>query len=229
MTSVENRYESSAAWQAVDQYFEETLVREDTALVEARLSTAQSTMPNAEVAPNQGALLALMCRMVGAHRVLEFGTLTGYSTLWFASAVGEQGHVTTLELDQHNADIAMVNLERAGVADRVDVVVGPAGDSAARLIDNGTEPYDLVFIDADKPSNPQYLDAALRLTGPGAVIIIDNVVRDGAVVDAGSDDARVQGVRAVTDMIAAHPDLDATALQTVGLKGWDGLIIARRA
>jgi predicted O-methyltransferase YrrM len=118
--------------------------------------------------------------------------------------------------------------DRAGVADRVDVVVGPAAESAQRLVDGGIEPFDLVFIDADKPSNPVYLDAALRLTGPGAVIVVDNVVRDGAVVDADSDDPRVQGVRRLVDAVAANPSLEATALQTVGVKGWDGLIVVRR-
>ncbi|MEU4014164.1 O-methyltransferase [Microbacterium sp. NPDC028030] len=225
---LENRYASAPAWRSVDSYFAAALVDEDAALVEARESGARTTMPNAEVAANQGALIGLLAQISGARRVLEFGTLAGYSTVWLARAVGVGGHVVTFELEEQNAAIARENLERAGVADRVDVVVGPAADSAQRLIDQQVEPFDLVFIDADKPSNPIYLAAALELTTPGAVIVIDNVVRDGAVADANSSDPRVQGVRAVIDAIAANPDLDATALQTVGEKGWDGLIIVHR-
>jgi len=223
-----NRYASAPAWRAVDEYFAAALVDEDGALVAARESGARTTMPNAEVAANQGSLLGLLAQIGGARRVLEFGTLAGYSTVWFARAVGDGGRVVTFELDEQNAAVARENLARAGVADRVDVVVGPAASSAQTLIDHGAEPFDFVFIDADKPSNPVYLAAALELTGAGAVIVIDNVVRDGAVVDENSEDPRVQGVRAVVDAIAANPELDATALQTVGEKGWDGLIIARR-
>ncbi|GAA1727663.1 O-methyltransferase [Brachybacterium phenoliresistens] len=223
-----NRYASAPAWRAVDAYFTHELVGEDEALVAARESGARTTMPNAEVAANQGALLGLLIGIAGARRVLEFGTLAGYSTIWCARAVGAQGRVTTLELEPQNAHVALENLERAGVADRVEVRIGPAAESAQHLIEEGAEPYDLVFIDADKPGNPAYLAAALRLTGPGAVIVIDNVVRDGAVVDAASEDPRVQGVRQVVQDIAEHPELEATALQTVGVKGWDGLLIARR-
>ncbi|RZU60961.1 O-methyltransferase [Zhihengliuella halotolerans] len=223
-----NRYASAQAWRDVDAYFTAELVNEDSALVTARESGARTTMPNAEVAANQGALLGLITQIAGAKRVLEFGTLAGYSTVWFARAVGNGGRVVTFELEEQNALIARENLDRAGIGDRVEVVVGSAAESAASLIDADAEPFDLVFIDADKPSNPKYLAAALALTRPGAVIIIDNVVRDGAVVQADSDDPRVQGVRTVAQDIAAHPDLDATAIQTVGEKGWDGLIIARR-
>lgn len=223
-----NRYASASAWRAVDGYFTAALVDEDAALVEARESGARTTMPNAEVAANQGALLGLLAQIGGARRVLEFGTLAGYSTVWFARAVGHRGRVVTFELEEQNATVARGNLERAGVGDRVDVIVGPAAASAQSLIDDEVEPFDFVFIDADKPSNPTYLAAALKLTGPGAVIVIDNVVRDGAVADENSEDPRVQGVRAVVDAIASNPELDATALQTVGEKGWDGLIIARR-
>lgn len=222
-------YESEQAWRDVDAYFVRTLTAEDEALVAARESGRETSMPNAEVAPNQGKLLALLCQMIGARRVLEFGTLAGYSTIWMARAVGESGQVTTLEFDEDNIAIARANLERAGVHDRVEVVVGPAADSAQRLIDEGAEPYDLVFIDADKPSNPQYLKASLALTHPGSVIVIDNVVRNGAVTDPGSADPRVQGVRAVLTDIAGDRRLEATALQTVGSKGWDGFTLIRRS
>lgn len=223
-----HRYESAEAWREVDDYFVSVLTPEDAALIAARESGVDTTMPNAEVAPNQGALLGLLTQMAGARRVLEFGTLAGYSTIWFARAVGSEGRVVTLELEEENARVARANFERAGLADRIEVLVGPAAQSAQQLIDAESEPFDLVFIDADKPSNPAYLDAALRLTGHGAVIIIDNVVRDGAVARPDSDDPRVQGVRTVAHDIADHPELDATAIQTVGIKGWDGLIIARR-
>ncbi|GAB2602759.1 O-methyltransferase [Pseudactinotalea suaedae] len=223
-----NRYESASAWREVDSYFVDALDLEDEALVAARESGSRTTMPNAEVAANQGALLAMLVQIAGARRVLELGTLAGYSTIWFARAVGEGGHVVSLELEPRNAEIAAQNLERAGVSERVEILVGPAADSAQQLVEAGVEPFDLVFIDADKPSNPRYLAAALALTRAGAVIVVDNVVRDGAVVRADSGDARVEGVRAVVEDIANHPDLDATALQTVGLKGWDGFLIARR-
>ncbi|MFI7497742.1 O-methyltransferase [Streptomyces sp. NPDC049687] len=221
-------YESESAWRDVDAYFVDTLVPEDQALVEARESGRGSSMPQAEVAANQGKLLALLCGMVGARRVLEFGTLVGYSTVWLARAVGDAGHVTSLELEENNAAVARGNLERAGVAGRVDVVVGSAAESAWRLVEEGVEPYDFVFIDADKPSNPEYLKASLALTRAGSVIVIDNVVRNGAVVDPDSADARVQGVRAVLADIARDSRLEATALQTVGSKGWDGFTVVRR-
>lgn len=223
-----NRYASDPAWRAVDDYFTESLVTEDAALVAARESGAATTMPNAELAATQGALLGLLVQIAGARRVLEFGTLAGYSTIWLARAAGQTGQVVTLELEEANAAVARTNFERAGVADRIEVIVGPAAESAKQLIEADVEPFDFVFIDADKPSNPIYLDAALRLTRPGAVIVIDNVVRDGSVVEPDSEDPRVQGVRAVVSAIAANPSLDATAIQTVGIKGWDGLIILQR-
>ncbi len=216
------------SWAEVDDYLASTLVAEDEALVRARESAAATTMPDAAVAPSQGAFLALLARIAGARRVLEFGTLAGYSTIWLARAVDEQGHVVTLELEERNAAVARQNLVRAGVADRVEIKVGAAVDTARALVEAGVEPFDLVFIDADKPSNPLYLAAALELTRPGAVIVVDNVVRDGAVVDAESGDPRVHGVRAVLDAVAANPQLEATALQTVGIKGWDGMLVVRR-
>lgn len=223
----ENRSPAARRWREVDEYFD-ALVHEDDALVKTRASGADTTMPHAEIAPNQGALLGLLAQFVGAQRVLEFGTLAGYSTIWLARAVGDEGRVVTLEREEQNAAVARANFERANVADRIDILIGAAADSAQHLIDDAVEPFDLVFVDADKPSNPVYLRHAVELTRPGSVIVIDNVVRDGAVIDAGSSDPRVQGVRQVTADIAAHPLLDATALQTVGVKGWDGVIVARR-
>ena len=216
-------YASLDQWRAVDDYFVSTLVDEDDALAQARSDSRDAGLPDHEVAPNQGALLSLLARLSGARRVLEIGTLGGYSTIWLARAAG---HVTTLEVDPACAKVALANLDRAGVADRVTLVVAPAADSLAALIEQGAEPYDLVFIDADKPNNPRYLAAALRLTRPGSLIVADNVVRDGAVADPDSADDRVRGVRAFLDMVAADPRLEATALQTVGSKGWDGFALA---
>lgn len=228
-TPPESRHSSAPAWRAVDQYFTDALITEDGALVAARESCSRTTMPNAAVAANQGALLGLLVQATGARRVLEFGTLAGYSTIWLARAAGESGHVVTLELDNSNAEIARENFSHAGVAGLVDVLVGPAAESARRLIDTDASPFDFVFIDADKPSNPIYLDLALRLTRSGALILIDNVVRDGTVIETENDDPRVRGVRDVVAAIAGNPLVDATAIQTVGVKGWDGLIIARKA
>jgi predicted O-methyltransferase YrrM len=209
-------------WNAVDHYLADTLTSEDEALRDARRATGEATMPGAEVTPTQGAFLGLLARISGARRILEIGTLTGYSTIWLARAAE---HVTTLELDPGNAEIARRHLEAAGVADRVDLLVGPAVESLATL----TGPFDLIFIDADKPSNPSYLREALRLSRPGTVIVADNVVRDGEVTDPQSRDPRVTGVRRFLEMVAADPRLEATALQTVGSKGWDGFALIRVA
>jgi predicted O-methyltransferase YrrM len=221
-------YESENAWRDVDASFADTLLSEDQALAAARESDHRTTMPRAEVAPSQGKLLAMLCQIAGAVRVREFGTLAGYSTIWLARAVGEHGHVTSLELEEQNAAVARANLARAGVADRVDVVVGSATRSARRLIEQGTQPFDFVFIDADKPGNPEYLRASLALSGPGSVIVIDNVVRNGAVTDSESTDDRVRGVRTVLAEIVDDARPEATAIQTVGCKGWDGFTIVRR-
>ncbi|VTR77121.1 Putative O-methyltransferase/MSMEI_4947 [Cellulomonas hominis] len=213
-------------WGEVDDYLVTTVVHEDEVLAAARAAGRAAGLPAIEVAPNQAALLALLCRMSGARRVLELGTLAGYSTLWFARAVGEEGHVTTCEIDPAHAAVARANFERAGVADRVRLVEGPAADSLQALADAGEEPFDLVFIDADKPGNPRYLEAAVALSHPGTVIVVDNVVRRGGVADAASQDPAVLGSRAVLEAIGRNPRLTATALQTVGSKGWDGFALA---
>jgi len=219
-------YSSKASWRDVDDYFVGTLVAEDEALQGARSSGAKTSMPQAEVAANQGKLLYLIAKMTGARRVLEFGTLAGYSTIWLARAVGPSGHVTTLEADAGNGAIAQINLEAAGVAGWVDLVIGAASEATTTLIREQVEPFDLFFIDADKPSNPEYLRASLELARPGSIIIGDNVVRDGEVADPASADDRVTGVRTFLEAIADHPRLEGTAIQTVGTKGWDGFAIA---
>lgn len=214
------------AWHDVDRYFIDQLVSEDDALIAARESSEFTALPFADVSPTQGALLSVIARLSGARRVLEFGTLAGYSAIWLARAIGPHGRLITLEIDEPTAAIARDNLDRAGVGDRVDIIVGPALESVRHLAESGAEPFDLVFIDADKPNNPHYLDAALQLSRPGTVIIADNVVRGGSVTDDDSDDPRVRGTRALIERMGADPRLHATALQTVGLKGWDGFAIA---
>lgn len=215
------------SWGEVDDYLAGELVAEDEALAAARELGRERGLPTIEVAPNQGAFLALVAQMVRARRVLELGTLAGYSTIWLARAVGPEGRVTTVELDPRHAEVARENLDRAGVGERVEIAVGPALDVLAGLVEAGPEPYDLVFIDADKVNMAAYLELALRLTRSGSVVVGDNVVRRGGVVDPSSDDPSVRGARAFLRALGSDPRLDATALQTVGSKGWDGFAIAR--
>jgi predicted O-methyltransferase YrrM len=171
-------------------------------------------------------LLHLLARAAGARRILEIGTLGGYSTIWLARALPEQGRVVTLEIDPHHAEVARANLDRAGIGARVEIRVGPALDTLAALQAAGDVPFDLVFIDADKQNNANYVQAAIGLARPGALIIVDNVVREGRVLEAESGDPMVQGTRRLFDMLADEPRLDATAIQTVGVKKWDGLVVA---
>ncbi|MFJ9521622.1 O-methyltransferase [Kitasatospora sp. NPDC101801] len=213
-------------WTAVDDYFNGLLVAEDDALLGAVADSTAADLPAHQVAPNQGKLLHLLARISGARSILEIGTLGGYSTIWLARALPADGQLVTLEADHRCAEVATANLTRAGLTDRVELRHGQALDTLPELAAEGRAPFDLVFIDADKPSNPAYLEWALRLTRPGSLIIGDNVVRDGAVTDPSSDDPRVQGVRTFTEQIAAHPRLTATALQTVGSKGYDGFVLA---
>ncbi|HEX7525543.1 MAG TPA: O-methyltransferase [Gaiellaceae bacterium] len=212
-------------WADVEGYLAKTVAGEDEILASIRARTVEAGLHPIEVSTTDGALLALWCRLIGARRVLEIGTLGGYSATWFARAVGERGSVTTLELDPRAAAVAEENWRLAGVADRVEVVVGAAVDTLASLIDSGVDPYDLVFIDADKKNNPTYLEAALALTRPGSLIVIDNVVRGGRIV-ADSDDPDVVGTRRVLEMLGSDPRLQATAVQTVSSKGWDGFAVA---
>ncbi|MFF2044154.1 O-methyltransferase [Kitasatospora sp. NPDC058170] len=213
-------------WTAVDDYFNDLLVEQDDALLAAVADSAAAGLPPHQVAPNQGKLLNLLARVHGARRILEIGTLGGYSTIWLARALPEGGRLVTLEADERCAAVAGANLARAGLAEVVEIRAGRALDTLPLLEREQAGPFDLVFIDADKPANPDYLDWALRLTRPGSLIIGDNVVRDGAVTDSASEDPRVQGVRRFTELVAAHPRLTATALQTVGEKGYDGFVLA---
>lgn len=199
---------------------------QDAALAEALAANAAAGLPAHDVSPAQGKLLHLLARMIGARRILEIGTLGGYSTLWLARALPPGGRVVTLEADARHAAVARANFERAGLADRIELRLGPALEALHRLQVEAQGPFDLFFLDADKPNHAAYLAGALRLARPGSVIVADNVVREGAVIDAASADDRVQGIRAFFDLLAAEPRLDATAIQTVGSKGWDGFAIA---
>ncbi|MFJ1894902.1 MULTISPECIES: O-methyltransferase [unclassified Streptomyces] len=217
---------SQARWAEVDDYFNALLLGPDEALEAAVEASEKAGLPAIQVAANQGKLLNLLTRLQGARTVLEIGTLGGYSTIWLARALPAGGSVVTLEADPECAEVARRNIERAGLAEVVEVRVGPALDTLPLLAEQGYGPFDVVFIDADKPSNPDYLAWSLKLTRPGSLIVADNVVRDGEVADAGSEDPKVRGVRRFTELVAAEPTLTATALQTVGAKGYDGLLMA---
>ncbi len=209
-------------WSAVDGYFAALLAPSDPALDAALADNAAAGLPVQDVSATQGKMLALFVRMAGARRVLELGTLGGYSTIWMARALPDDGTLVTVEVDPGRAAVARRNIERAGLGARVTLRCGAALDVLPTL----QGPFDLVFIDADKPSNPAYLRWALALSRPGTVIVGDNVVRGGAVVDASSRDANVRGVRDFLAAVAAEPRLSATAIQTVGEKGWDGFALA---
>jgi predicted O-methyltransferase YrrM len=208
---------------AVDAYFAAQLHPPDPALDAVVAANAAAGLPAHDVAANQGRLLMLLAQLSGARRILELGTLGGYSTVFLARALAPGGVVVTLERSPDYAEVARRNLETAGVADRVELLVGPAAESLRTL----EGPFDLVFLDADKASNPHYLELVLPLMRPGAVLVADNVVRGGAVADPGDPDPRVVGIRRFTEMVGAHPQLEATAIQTVGAKGHDGFLLAR--
>lgn len=213
-------------WNRVDAYFSATLVPSDDVLDAALAASEAAGLPAINVAPNQGKLLQLLATIRGARRILEVGTLGGYSTIWLARALPLGGRLVTLELNPAHAAVATQNIARAGFADVVSVVVGSAKDSLARLIADGEAPFDFIFIDADKDNNRAYLDAALKLSRPGTVIVVDNVVRRGRVADPDNRDPDVVGVREGFARIVAEPKLTTTAVQTVGQKGWDGFSIS---
>jgi predicted O-methyltransferase YrrM len=215
-----------ATWTAVDDYFGKALIPAEAAMVEAQRSSAAGGLPDISVSPAQGKLLHLLALSIGARRILEVGTLGGYSTIWLARAIRSPGVLVTLELDPHHAQVARSNLDRAGVGDRVEIRIGPAAESLAALADAGPEPFDLVFIDADKKSNTLYFDYAVRLGRPGTVIVVDNVVRGGRVAGSDSGNEAVAGVHQLVNELAAREAVDATAIQTVGAKGYDGFILA---
>jgi len=221
---------SQRQWIAVDEYFTGALVDDDDALHAALAASDAAGLPAIAVSSAQGKLLNLLATMIKARRILEIGTLAGYSTIWLARALPPDGCLITLESEPRHAEVARANIAKAGVGDRVDVRIGAALDTlpqlAQELDDGRAEPFDLVFIDADKEHNADYFAASVSLTRPGGVIIVDNVVRGGAVLDAGSDNSAVQGARRLIETISATPSVSATAIQTVGAKGYDGFAIA---
>jgi predicted O-methyltransferase YrrM len=215
------------SWADVDRYIADKLLGEDPALEAALVANHAAGLPPIDVSPAQGKMLHLLARSLGARRILEVGTLGGYSTIWLARALPPGGQVVTLEVLPHHAEVAQANLEQAGVADRVDIRVGQARGLIEQMVADKVEPFDLFFIDADKESNADYLRLAIQLSHPGSIIIIDNVVRDGGVLDPDSKDPMIQGTRRLYDALAQTPQVSATAIQTVGLKGWDGFVLAR--
>ncbi|MGH6694968.1 O-methyltransferase [Sphingopyxis sp.] len=212
-------------WQAVDDYIAAKLLGDDDALATTLANNAAQGLPPIDVSAAQGKMLFLLAQMASAKRILEVGTLGGYSTIWLARALPEGGSLVTLELEAHHARVAQENLERAGLAEKVDIRIGAATASLAAMTNEA--PFDFVFIDADKQSNAHYVEEAIRLGRSGTTIVVDNVVREGGVLEADSDDERIIGTRALFDMLSADPRVDATAVQTVGAKKWDGFVLAR--
>jgi predicted O-methyltransferase YrrM len=217
---------SQDQWTAVDRYFSDLLHAPYPALDEALRSSAAAGLPSIAVSPNQGKLLHLLARNMGARRILEIGTLGGYSTIWLGRALPADGRLVTLEYEPRHAEVARANIARAGLESKVEVIVGRATETLPTLAAQKSGQFDLIFIDADKPGYPDYLPWAMRLSRPGSLIIADNVVRKGAVVDAKSADANVQGVRRFNELVAAERRLSATVVQTVGSKGYDGFVVA---
>ena len=218
---------SQRRWSDVDHYLCEQLVPRDPILETTLAACDRAGLPAHHVAPNQGKLLQLLAQIQGARRILEVGTLGGYSTIWLAGALAPDGHVDSLEVDPARAAVAKENIARAKLAPEVRVIQGPADASLARLVAEGVEAYDFIFIDADKPNSPIYLEWSLQLSRPGTVIVVDNVIREGKIIDASTEDPSVLGVRKMNQLIAREPRLAATAIQTVGDKGYDGFALLR--
>ena len=213
-------------WTEVDRYLTDRYAPPDAALDATLAASAAAGLPSIQVSPPQGKLLGLLAHIRGTRRILEIGTLGGYSTLWLARALPPDGRLITLELNPRHAEVARANIARAGLGAVVEVREGPAIDSLSALAAEGQGPFDLIFIDADKPAYPEYLAWALRLSRRGTVIVADNVVRGGAIADTVTTDASVKGVRRFHDLLAAERRVSATAIQTVGSKGYDGFALA---
>jgi predicted O-methyltransferase YrrM len=218
--------QANELWTAVDAYIEQNLIPADPVLEETRKANADAKLPAIDVSPTQGKFLYLIAKIKGAHRILEIGTLGGYSTIWLARALPSEGKLITLEVNPKHAEVAVKNITRAGLSSFVEQRIGPARDSLAQLHAENTAPFDLIFIDADKANNPNYLEWALRLSHPGTVIITDNVIREGGILNAADTDPDIQGTRRLFEKLGSNPRLEATALQTVGSKKHDGFAIA---
>ena len=218
---------TQSQWTAVDDYLTALLLPSDPILEATLTACEKAGLPPHQVSPSQGMLLQLLAQIQGARTILEIGTLGGYSTIWLARALPPHGHLLTIEANPVHGDIARTNFARAGIISMVDLRIGPALEILPRIVAEKKAPYDLIFLDADKPNNPHYLTWVLELTRSGSVIIADNVVRNGHVVDAGSQDPDVRGIRRFNASVAAHPRLRATIIQTVGCKGYDGFMMAQ--
>jgi len=218
---------SEPPWAAVDEFLESHLLESDPILDACLRSSEAAQLPSIQVSPTQGKFLYLLTKLVGARRVLEVGTLGGYSATWLARALPEDGKLVTLELNPKHAEVARTNLARAGLADRVEIRLGPALELLPKLVEEGSGPFDFVFLDADKPNTRAYFDWALKLTRPGSLIVVDNVVRKGELANAASADANVRGMRELVTALATEHRVSATGIQTVGVKGYDGFLLAR--
>jgi predicted O-methyltransferase YrrM len=217
------RLQTDELWTAVDDYIGDSLLPGDPALDAALAASKAAGLPEINVAPNQGKLLMLLAQAIGARRILEIGTLGGYSTIWLARGLAPDGRLITLEANEDYAKVARANIERVGLGGKVEVRVGRAQDTLPSLAEKG--PFDLIFIDADKPGTPGYFQWAVRLARPGSLIVVDNVVREGAILDATGEDQNVQAMRRFFELAATDPRVSGTAIQTVGAKGHDGLAI----
>lgn len=213
-------------WNAMDEYLTSQLLPPDTPLAAALEASAQAGLPSINVAPNQGKLLHLLAKLRGARRILELGTLGGYSTIWLARALPRNGHLVSLEANSDYAQIARTNIERAGLSDVVSIEVGAAAQTLEKLVADHAEPFDMIFLDADKKSYPEYLRLSLQLSRPGTLIVGDNVIRRGRIADLASTDPDVIGLHEFFRLLATDPRLDSTAVQTVGSKGWDGFSLS---
>ena len=214
-------------WVSVDRYYKELFIGQDDALDSALKNSAKHELPQIAVSAAQGKFLNLLVKTSGAKRILEIGTLGGYSSLWMAYALGDDGKIITLEYETAYAEVAQENFENAGQQDKIEIKTGAATETMQAMIDQGEEPFDLIFMDADKPNNPNYFKLAMKLAKQGTIIIADNVVRDGEIVNADSEDEAIQGLRACNALIANEPRVTATTLQTVGDKGYDGFAFIR--
>ncbi|HEY8852485.1 MAG TPA: O-methyltransferase [Gemmatimonadaceae bacterium] len=217
----------SEKWTEVDRFFSDALIAPDHVLESALESSREAGLPAISVSPSQGKLLELFARMLDARSILEIGTLGAYSTIWLARGMRTGGRLITLEADPAHAAVARANIARAGLESMVELRLGSASDTLAQMSAERLGPFDLIFIDADKKNIPSYFEWALRLSRPGSIIVVDNVVRDGRVVDSKSDDPDIQGVRRFLEMVGANATVSGTAIQTVGLKGYDGFAIVR--
>jgi len=212
-------------WTAVDNYIADLFIQQDFALQAALDSSAAAGLPTINVSPAQGKLLHLLARVQGARKILELGTLGGYSTIWLARALPPDGRLISLEVDPKRAEIARANIARAELANMVEIKVGRAADSMQKLLAEGRGPFDLIFIDADKPSYAEYLQWSLKLSRPGTLILADNVIRKGAVADPASTDENVRGIRKFNEVLAAEKRVTTSVIQTVGSKGYEGLAL----